>query len=190
MRIPRLALAAATFVVPIITLHTASIAEENGTWTETVFAKSGTPTDAASASDTRRTAKPVRARAITARVAKPKEADDEPTPSTRGTSLAGSAITWQASSGCAPGQLRGVLADVVSNFGPITVTSTCRSPVANRAAGGAGQSYHLSGEAIDFRVHGNVGAVYAYLSTNNGVGGLKHYGGGLFHIDTGPRRSF
>jgi hypothetical protein len=26
----------------------------------------------------------------------------------------------------------------------------------------------------------------AYLRST--VGGLKHYGGGLFHIDTGPRR--
>jgi uncharacterized protein YcbK (DUF882 family) len=82
------------------------------------------------------------------------------------------------------------LADVVSNYGPVTVTSTCRSVASNRAAGGAGQSYHLSGEAVDFRVQGNTGAVYAYLSGNGAVGGLKHYGGGLFHIDTGPRRPF
>jgi len=46
----------------------------------------------------------------------------------------------------------------------------------------------LTGEAADFRVHGNAGAAYAYLQS--AVGGLKHYGGGLFHIDNGPRRSF
>ena len=104
--------------------------------------------------------------------------------------LSGGGITWQAPSGCVPGQLRGVLHQLVSNFGPVTVTSTCRSQGANRAAGGAGHSYHLSGQAVDFRVRGSSGAAYAYLSQNGSVGGLKHYGGGLFHIDTGPRRSW
>ena len=105
-------------------------------------------------------------------------------------SLSGGGITWQASSGCVPGQLRGVLSGLVQTFGPVTVTSTCRSRGANRAAGGAGHSYHLTGEAVDFRVRGSTGAVYAYLANSGSVGGLKHYGGGLFHIDTGPRRSW
>jgi hypothetical protein len=30
----------------------------------------------------------------------------------------------------------------------------------------------------------------AYLRSSGMVGGLKHYGGGLFHIDTGARRSW
>jgi len=105
-------------------------------------------------------------------------------------SLSGGGITWQASSGCVPGQLHGVLTNIVGSFGPVTVTSTCRGAAQNRAAGGAGQSYHLSGQAVDFRVHGSIGAVYAQLASNGSVGGLKHYGGGLFHIDTGPRRSW
>ncbi|HRK17794.1 MAG TPA: D-Ala-D-Ala carboxypeptidase family metallohydrolase, partial [Hyphomicrobiaceae bacterium] len=97
--------------------------------------------------------------------------------------------TWQATAGCVPGQLRGVLSSLVSTFGAVTVTSTCRSRSSNRAAGGARRSYHLSGQAVDFRVRGaGSGAVYAFLSSNGSVGGLKHYGGGLFHIDTGPRR--
>ncbi len=99
-------------------------------------------------------------------------------------------ITWQASAGCVPGRLRGVLNDVAATYGAVKVTSTCRSRSANRAAGGASQSYHLSGEAVDFRVSGNTGSVYAYLSRHSSVGGFKHYGGGLFHIDTGPRRPF
>ena len=99
-------------------------------------------------------------------------------------------ITWQASAGCVPSQLRGVLNDLASSFGPVRVTSTCRSQSANRAAGGASKSYHLSGEAVDFRVAGNTGAVQSYLARHASVGGLKHYGGGLFHIDTGPRRTF
>lgn len=109
-------------------------------------------------------------------------------PSAPRQSLSGG-ITWQASAGCVPGQLQGVLSGLVSNFGNVRVTSTCRSQASNRAAGGASKSYHLSGEAIDFRVPGaSSGAVYAYLSNSGSVGGLKHYGGGLFHVDTGPRR--
>ena len=68
------------------------------------------------------------------------------------------------------------------------VNSTCRSHGHNARVGGAPKSYHLSGDAADFRVFGNVSATYSFLQSR--VGGLKHYGGGLFHIDTGPRRSF
>ena len=110
-------------------------------------------------------------------------------PSRRSTSLSGG-LSWQAPSGCVPGQLRGVLSSLASDYGPVTITSTCRGRAQNRAAGGAGHSYHLTGQAVDFRVHGNVSAVYASLRSNGDVGGLKHYGGGLFHIDTGPRRSW
>jgi Peptidase M15 len=102
-------------------------------------------------------------------------------------SLSGGAnISWNASAGCLNGQLRAVLAEVAANFGAITVNSTCRSHSHNAAVGGAAHSYHLGGNAVDFRVHGNVAAVSNYLNTR--VGGFKHSGGGLFHIDTGPRR--
>ena len=104
-------------------------------------------------------------------------------------SLSGS-IIWQASASCVPSQLRGVLNDVASSFGPVRVSSTCRSASSNRAAGGASKSYHLSGQAVDFRVLNGSGGVYAHLARHSSVGGLKHYGGGLYHIDTGPRRSF
>jgi hypothetical protein len=30
----------------------------------------------------------------------------------------------------------------------------------------------------------------AFLRSHGSVGGLKHYGGGLFHIDSGPRRGW
>jgi len=102
----------------------------------------------------------------------------------------GGNVRWVASSGCIPGSLKSVIYQVASNFGPVTVSSTCRSKSRNAAVGGASKSYHLSGEAADFRVHGNVSATYAFLKSNGSVGGLKHYGGGLFHIDTGPRRSW
>jgi Peptidase M15 len=105
-------------------------------------------------------------------------------------SLSGGGVSWVASAGCLDGSLKAVVYQVAANYGPVTVNSTCRSKGHNASVGGAKKSKHLSGDAVDFRVHGNVGAVYAYLKSNGSVGGLKHYGGGLFHIDNGERRSW
>jgi hypothetical protein len=104
-------------------------------------------------------------------------------------SLTGGGIAWRANAGCLAGNLRSIVASVASSFGSVTVNSTCRSRSHNRRVGGASRSWHLTGNAVDFRVHGaSIARVAAYLRTN--VGGFKHYGGGLFHIDNGPRRSF
>lgn len=105
-------------------------------------------------------------------------------------SLSGGSVNWTASSSCLDGTLRSVIGQVASLYGPVTVNSTCRSRSHNAAVGGAPRSKHLSGDAVDFRVHGNIGAVYAYLKSSGSVGGLKHYGGGLFHIDNGERRTW
>lgn len=105
-------------------------------------------------------------------------------------SITGGSVRWVASSGCLDGSLAAVIYQVAANFGPVTVSSTCRSRSRNAAVGGARRSKHLSGDAADFRVHGNVSATYAFLRSSGSVGGLKHYGGGLFHIDNGPRRSW
>lgn len=104
-------------------------------------------------------------------------------------SLTGGGVRWAASASCLNGTLRSVVAQVAS-YASVTVNSTCRSKSHNRKVGGASKSHHLTGDAVDFRVHGNVGAVYAFLRSNGSLGGVKHYGGGLFHIDTGPRRSW
>jgi Peptidase M15 len=104
-------------------------------------------------------------------------------------SLSGGSIRWIASAGCLAAPLRAVLAQVAANFGPLTVNSTCRSRTHNRRVGGAPRSYHLTGNAVDFRVRGSYGAVLRYLARLRTVGGLKHYGSGVFHIDTGPRRT-
>lgn len=105
-------------------------------------------------------------------------------------SLSGGSVNWLRSASCLDGDLRGVIYAIASKFGPVTVNSTCRDRAHNRRVGGASKSYHLTGDAADFRVSSNVSAVYAYLRGNGNVGGIKHYGGGLFHIDNGPRRSW
>jgi Peptidase M15 len=105
-------------------------------------------------------------------------------------SLSGGSINWLASSGCLDSTLRSVLGAIAATFGQVTVNSTCRSKSHNARVGGAPRSKHLSGDAADFRVSGSTSAVYAYLRSNGNVGGLKHYGGGLFHIDNGDRRSW
>lgn len=112
-----------------------------------------------------------------------------PQPSFGGSLSGGGGVKWAASSGCLNSSLRGMIAAVAANYGSVTVSSTCRSAGHNARVGGAKKSYHLTGDAADFRVHGNWGAAYSYLQGAHG-GGLKHYGGGLFHIDSGPRRPF
>ena len=79
-----------------------------------------------------------------------------------------------------------MLAEVASNFGPLRVNSTCRSKRHNAKVGGAKRSYHLTGNAVDFRISGAVQPVLDFLTGKRMVGGLKHYGFGVFHIDTGP----
>lgn len=100
----------------------------------------------------------------------------------------GGGVRWVANAGCLDSSLRGVIAQVASQFGSVTVNSTCRSKSHNARVGGASRSMHLTGDAADFRVNGNWGAAASYI--RGLVGGFKHYGGGLFHIDTGPRRTW
>jgi hypothetical protein len=104
------------------------------------------------------------------------------------TGYSGGGVRWVASASCLNGTLRGLVASVAANYGPVTVSSTCRSRGHNAAVGGAKSSHHLTGSAVDFRVHGNYSGVYAYLRAN--AGGVHHYGGGLFHADTGPKRTW
>lgn len=108
-----------------------------------------------------------------------------------GRSLSGGGVKWVASSGCLNGQLKAVIYQVANNFGPVTVNSTCRSRRHNARVGGAHRSHHLTGNAVDFRVHGRgARGVYAFLRSHPSVGGLKFYRRGFFHIDTGSRRSW
>jgi hypothetical protein len=115
---------------------------------------------------------------------------DTPAPAEKMDSLSGAdRITWRASPDCLADKLKPILAHVAANFGPIRVNSTCRSHEHNRRVGGAPRSFHLKGAAADFTLSGDIKGALAYLRTSS-AGGIKHYGGGVFHIDTGPRRTW
>lgn len=106
--------------------------------------------------------------------------------------VATGAITLRASTptNCLPGELRNVVADIASRFGPVSIQSTHRSTSRNRRAGGARHSLHLSCRAMDFRIKARVRGVMAYLRARPEVGGLKIYRNGIIHIDNGQRRSW
>jgi len=66
---------------------------------------------------------------------------------------------------------------------PITITSWYRTPEANRQAGGATQSRHLKGDAVDFVVQGvHPREVFKYVNRiyrKGGIGNSNHF----THID-------
>jgi Peptidase M15 len=114
-----------------------------------------------------------------------------PPPDQRTSSIeSGWPIHWRASASCLAAPLRDVLALVAAEFGQLTVNSTCRSPAHNARVGGAPRSYHLGGNAVDFRVRSHFDEVLRFLARMRSVGGLTHYGSGVFHIDSGPRRTW
>jgi hypothetical protein len=123
-------------------------------------------------------------------VPEPKAAGLDPLDPAKLPPLTRGGIEWRASADCLAAPLRAVLADLTESFGPFRVNSTCRSKSHNARVGGATRSYHLTGNAVDFRISANAKDVLAFLAKMRTVGGLKHYGGGVFHIDTGPRRTW
>jgi hypothetical protein len=68
------------------------------------------------------------------------------------------------------------------------ITSWYRDPAANAAAGGAAQSYHLQGGAVDFYYQTNGGEMALYRELEGSYdGGLAVCAGSFVHIDVGAR---
>lgn len=92
-----------------------------------------------------------------------------------------------AEAGCMPSQLRSLLNQIRSKFGPVQVISTHRPGA--RIAGSGRRSYHASCRAVDFHPpRGKYRQVVAWLKRNH-RGGVGTYSCTLhhIHIDTGPR---
>lgn len=99
-------------------------------------------------------------------------------------------VTYQDTKWCVPGKLKRVLKKVSRRYGTVTVHSTKRHWLENLRKGGARNSLHLKCRAVDFSVDGDPASVIAFLKSQSGVGGYKHYASGHYHIDTGPRRTW
>lgn len=105
--------------------------------------------------------------------------------------VASGGVVWRGAPGCLPGAVVNAIYGVSSKYGRVVVNSTHRSQRRNRRAGGAHRSYHLQCRAADFRVTGaSSRAVLAFLKEQPGLGGIKLYRRGFFHIDNGPRRTW
>ncbi len=73
---------------------------------------------------------------------------------------------------------------------PIKVLSWCRCPVYNERVGGAKNSYHLKGMAVDIAVKGLTPLqVQARLAGQKIIGGLGSYPG-FTHIDRNGKRQW
>jgi hypothetical protein len=77
---------------------------------------------------------------------------------------------------------------VMGKSGKFKINSWYRTPEANRIAGGASQSRHLVGDAVDFHydTHGTEAALYRSLEPT-WKGGLALCPGSFCHIDLGAR---
>jgi hypothetical protein len=98
-------------------------------------------------------------------------------------SLSGGHVRWSASPGCLNATLRRVIAEVSSNFGPVTVNSTC--PAGSTTPASAAPRIHTI-----CRVMRSISATVAMrtrcwhsLVSTEPLAGLKHYA-------EGPRRTW
>lgn len=72
----------------------------------------------------------------------------------------------------------------------LTITSGFRDPARNAAAGGARNSAHTTGKAVDIRFQGGVEDTVKLIqkASASGVGGIGVYRPGFVHLDTGSKR--
>ena len=88
---------------------------------------------------------------------------------------------------CLTGPTRALLGRIETQFGHVTLVSTCRPGAV--IAGSGRPSKHASGRAIDFNApSGRKGEVVRWLIANHKSGGIMTYSGmSHIHVDIGPR---
>jgi hypothetical protein len=85
------------------------------------------------------------------------------------------------------------LKQIESAFGTrLNVTSGYRDPQRNKNAGGAGDSAHLRGNAVDISFNGGVAETLKLIeiASKAGIGGIGVYGPGSVHLDTESKRAW
>ena len=89
-----------------------------------------------------------------------------------------------SSRGCLTSSARTLLNRIESNFGPVSIVSTCRPGAV--IAGSGKPSKHRHGEAIDFDAGGRKGAIVNWLIANHHSGGTMTYRDmSHVHVDVG-----
>ena len=81
---------------------------------------------------------------------------------------------------------------VKGEFGDFRITSGFRDPIHNAAVGGARNSAHTRGNAIDVSFAGDIPTTLKFIqiASKAGAGGIGVYRPGLVHIDTESRRAW
>jgi muramidase (phage lysozyme) len=88
-------------------------------------------------------------------------------------------------------EIANIVRRVQSVVGPVTITSGYRDPARNSAVGGATNSKHMTGEAVDIQFAGGMGIAprAIQVASEAGAGGIGVYDSWI-HLDTGPKRTW
>lgn len=88
--------------------------------------------------------------------------------------------------------IEGKLKQLEGEFGGLQVTSGYRSPEHNAKVGGAKNSAHMRGNAVDVKFGGGIPATLKFIemASKAGIGGIGVYRPGSVHIDTESKRAW
>jgi hypothetical protein len=100
------------------------------------------------------------------------------------------AVNANAPVECLPDEIRALLAEIGTRFGPITVVSTHKHLTGNHSTGSVREKHHLDCRAVDFKPDRHrVEAIKTYLRGRAEVGSVDSYRSGVVHIDFSASRS-
>jgi hypothetical protein len=84
---------------------------------------------------------------------------------------------------CLPEGLQAVLADLETEFGPVTIVSTTHLHTANHTPGSIRENLHFACKAVDIKTPHQPNEVIAFLRLRSEVGGINTYRNGVIHFD-------